>query len=352
MTQLMAAADAALTPDAGLTGTQKAAVIVRLLLAEGAGLPLAKLPEPLQDELANQIASMGFVDRMTLKSVIDEFVLKLDSVGLSFPRNIEGTLELLDGHISAGTAARLRKQAGINWLADPWPRFADLGAEALLPVLERESLQVGAILLSKLTTSLAAEVLQLLPGDRARRLTYEMSKVGTVHPDTVRRIGIAILADLDEKPARAFDIGPVERVGAILNSARSETRDDVLTGLDETDRGFADEVRRAIFTFDNLPQRLAPRDVSKVVREIDQKVLLTALAGAKTVGRQEPADFILDNISQRMADALRDEINDLAAPRPEDGEAAMGEIISLIRRLESEGELYLLADEDTQGEEA
>ena len=38
-----------------------------------------------------------------------------------------------------------------------------------------------------------------------------------------------------EQPARAFDAGPVERVGAILNISPALTREDVLKGLDEAD---------------------------------------------------------------------------------------------------------------------
>ena len=58
-------------PQRQLTKRQKAAVIVRLLLAEGVELKLSDLPESLQTELAHQMSTMRFIDRMTLKSVVD-----------------------------------------------------------------------------------------------------------------------------------------------------------------------------------------------------------------------------------------------------------------------------------------
>jgi flagellar motor switch protein FliG len=57
----------------------------------------------------------------------------------------------------------------------------------------------------------------------------------------------------------AFDEGPVERVGAILNSSTSLTRDDMLERLQENDKKFATAVRKAIFTFANIFARVVSR---------------------------------------------------------------------------------------------
>ena len=152
MTTEMALADMEMPalPSKRLTKRQKAAVIVRLLLAEGVPLKLADLPEALQTELAHQMSTMRFIDRVTLKSVVDEFVEEIESVGLSFPGGLEGALTVLDGTISASTVARIRKAKGFNFTGDPWETIAGLDTARLLPVLEEESVEVAAVLLSKL----------------------------------------------------------------------------------------------------------------------------------------------------------------------------------------------------------
>jgi hypothetical protein len=73
-----------------MTGPVKAAVIVRLLLAEGSPLPLSSLPEHMQAALTEQIGRMRLVDRTTLGAVVEEFLNELEQVGLSFPGGIEG----------------------------------------------------------------------------------------------------------------------------------------------------------------------------------------------------------------------------------------------------------------------
>jgi len=322
-----------------MTGRVKAAVIVRLLLAEGSPLPLSSLPEHMQAALTEQIGRMRLVDRTTLGAVVEEFLNELEQVGLSFPGGIEDALTLMDGHISTSAANRLRRLASASGKADPWDRIMVLEEDRLLPVLEEESEEVAAVMISKLPIPKAASLLGRLPGDKARRVAYAVSQTGNVDPDTVRRIGQSLAAQLDTQPARAFETGPVERVGAILNITAAATRDDVLRGLDETDAEFAQKVRRAIFTFAHIPNRVEGRDVPKIVRVVDQAVLVTALAGAKTEELGAAATFILDNLSQRLAQSIRDEVAERGAVKDKDAEEAQGAIITAIRELEATGEL-------------
>lgn len=329
-----------------LTAREKAAVIVRLLMAEGAPLPIASLPEHMQASLAEQMGQMRLVDRTTLGAVVAEFMGELEQVGLSFPGGIEGALTMMDGHISATAANRLRRLAGASAKADPWDRIMALDADRLLPILLEESIEVAAVMLSKLPVPKAADLLGKLPGPRARRVAFAVSMTGNVDPETVRRIGLSLAGQLENLPARAFDGDPVERVGAILNVSPAFTREDVLKGLEEADAAFAEQVRRAIFTFIHIPARLAARDVPKLVRLVEPVALVTALAGAANDALQlATADFILANMSQRMAQSLREEMTARGAVKNKDAELAMNAIITAIRGLEAAGEVVLIREE-------
>lgn len=331
-----------------LSRKAKAAIVVRLLLNEGADIPLEDLPDELQARLTHQMGAMRLVDRETLASVIEEFSDEVGRIGLSFPGGIAGALTALDGKISRHTAQRLRKEAGVRQTGDPWKRLTNMGATRLLPVLKEESTEVAAVMLSKLPVSLAAELLGLLPGPEARRITYAVSRTAGVTPDAVDRIGLSLATQLDDVPANAFDSDPVERVGAILNSSTSLTRDDVLTGLDETDQGFAEAVRKAIFTFGNIAGRISERDIPRVLREVDQAQLVIALAGAEAAGYAASMTFIMENMSARMADQLREEIEETGKVKPADAEAAMSLIVSAIRQMEERGDLVLVVEEEDE----
>lgn len=326
---------------------EKAAIIVRFLMAEGAQLPLSSLPDHMQAALTEQMGHMRLVDRVTLAVVVEEFLSELEAVGLSFPGGLDAALSMMDGHISPTAAKRLRRLAGASAKADPWDQLTQLPVERLLPILTTESTEVAAVMLSKLPVARAAELLGELPGERARKIAYAMSLTASVDPETVRRIGTSLAAQLDAQPARAFETGPVERVGAILNVSSGTIRDSVLQGLEVEDASFAEQVRRAIFTFAHVPARIAPKDVPKIIRMVDQTTLITAFVGAE--GRQAEAatvDFLLANMSQRLAQSLREEMSGRGPVKEKDADAAMAQIVLMIRQLEGAGEIEMIPPPD------
>ena len=328
-----------------LNRRQKAAVIVRYLLSEGASLSLTELPEPTIAELGRQMTTLRRMENREVNSVVLEFLKELDGPGLSFPKELSGALDLLGESVGADMVSRIRQNAGVKINGDPWVKIGEMESEKLLAVLQEESIEIGAVLLSKLKVALAAELLGQLPGERARRITYAVSQTGNIAPDVVRKIGLSLAVQLDAHRVRAFDEGPVERVGAILNFSPSSTRDDMLEGLSETDSSFAEQVRKAIFTFANIAERVEALDVPKFTREVDAVVLATALAAAK--GPDEPViEFILSNMSKRMADTLREDMEALGEVKDRVGEAAMTAVVGAIRGLEAAGEITFIVEEE------
>ena len=334
-----------MTSTTGLTGREKAAIVVRLLLSSGSVPAISALPESLQTELTLQLARMSPVDQETVNAVAEEFATAIDRIGLSFPTGLEGALGLLDGVISAGASSRVRRMSSDDYHGDPWDKIGNVENDRLSQVLQDESIEVAAIVLSKLKVSKAAELLGLLPGERARRITYAVSLTGAVAPGMVRRVGIALAEQLDTHPIRAFSEGPVDRVGAILNYSPASVRNEVLDGLDVEDADFAEQVRKAIFTFANIRDRVADRDIPRIQRDLDQADLLTAIAGAEG-DDAATVDFIMENISKRLAESLRDEAAEKKGVSTEDAEAAMMRIVNVVRALESNGEIFLVAKDE------
>jgi flagellar motor switch protein FliG len=331
---------------ARLSRAQKAAIIVRFLMNEGADVPLCDLPDELQVRLTTQMGTMRYVDRSTLAEVVGEFAQELEGLGLTFPRGLPGALSALDGRINPQTAARLRKEAGVRQSGDPWELVKAAGTDQLVPIVEAESAEVAAVILSKLEVARAAELLGKLPGSVARRITYAVSQTGSVSPEAVDRIGLALAAQLQDLPETAFADGAVDRVGAILNYSTSALRDEVLTGLDETDEDFAALVRQAIFTFVHLPDRVRPTDIPRILREVEQAEQVAALAGALESDLAPVAEFLLENMSKRMSEALREEIAERGRVRPRDAELAQTKIVNAVRQLEAAGEISLISPED------
>ncbi len=327
---------------------RKAAMIVQMVLSDGSKLSLSLLPENLQALLTRELGALRMVDRTTLNAVATEFAQDLESVALMSTGGIEGALHALAGQISPATAARLRDEAAHAKGGDPWMQISARTPLDLVPLMETEGYEVCAVALSKLPVAKAAELLGLLTGERARRISYAMSQTAGISPDAVLRIGQALAGEYCNGLIAAFDHPPVQRIGAILNASPAITRDSVLDGLGGDDPAFAEQVRRAIFTFADIPERIAPLDIPKVIRGVEGTVLVTALAAGIADGgtAAETTEFILKSISQRMADQLREDISERGKVRKSDGEAAQAALIITIRARIDAGEVKLIEHEE------
>lgn len=345
-TTTAAVLDAAPQPNVQkLQPSQKAAVIVRLLLTQGLSPAIDRLSPAQQERLTQSMANLGHINRDTLGAVVREFAEALDNMALTFPSALSDAVALLEPHLSAKAQEALSEKAALHDGTDPWTQLAAMEAETLRPILSRESAEICAILLSKIGVAKAAQLLAALPEDRAPAVAHAVSLTATISPQTIETIGETLLNQIRSTPRSAFKASAVDRVGAILNSATGVTRDAVLEGIIARDALFGEEVRRAIFTFDHIPRRIDPKDVPKIIREVESDSLVTALAaGLETAPLS--VEFLLENMSKRMAEQLREEAEGRGTPRIEEGEAAQARIVTAIRDLESAGELLLVPAEE------
>lgn len=320
---------------------QKAAVIVRLLLGQGVSPGVNRLASHHQTKLAHVISKLGNIDRTTLSEVVREFTERIDNLALSFPDGLADTLELLEPHLSEGALNALRAAAEQSEGNDPWERVSRQPIERLAPLMDSESAEVCAVLLSKLSVAKAAALLADLPDDRGGVLAHTVALTETITPELVERIGVHVAQVLEAIPPQAFHKTAAERVGAILNSTPQAAREKMLEGLNARDAPFAKDVRKSIFSFNHIPMRVEPTDVPIIVRKADAKSIIIAFAAGLTAAPLT-VEFLLENMSKRLAEQMRDEAEGLGVPKPEAGEAAMSDLVSTIRDLEAAGEIQLL----------
>ena len=135
------------------------------MLRSDLDIPVDDLSVDAQAQLAKELANLQFVERNLLTEVIEEFSSEVTSIGLNLRGGAAQTLNLLEGKISTETAERLRKEAGVRKFSDPWDRLNISDIDELIAIIEAESIEVSAIIISKLDVSKAAALLGKLPGN-------------------------------------------------------------------------------------------------------------------------------------------------------------------------------------------
>ncbi len=343
---LPVAAPARQVPSAGpvrLSPRQKAAVVIHLLVNGGADPGLRELPPDQQRRLVHEMAALRFIDRETLSDIVAEFASELDNIGLHFPRDAGKVLASLDGCLSIEVVEALTSELGdsVDPGEGPWRSLAGLPETEIARLMEGESDEVCAILLSKLPPARAATLIGGLSPERGHAIAAAFARTEGVTPRAVSRIGLVLARQTASRAVPAFETDAVRRVGGILNSATSGVRRAILESLEASDATFAGRVRAAVFSYENIPDRLVARDVPRVLREVDGDVLVAALAGTPPE-LAAVRDFLLGSLSTRMADQLRDQIAELPEPpRAEAADAAMAAVVTAIRDLEESGEIAL-----------
>ena len=91
-----------------------------------------------------------------------------------------------------------------------------------------------------------------------------------------------------------------------------------------------------MFIFDNLMQ-LDDRGFQRLVREVPQENLLTALKGVD----ETLAERFFNNMSERAAEILREDMEASGPVKLADVEVAQKEIVRTAKRLADEGELMI-----------
>lgn len=334
-------------PATNLSQSRKAAMVVQILLRDGGDLPLAQLPEDAQARLTKELGALNLIDRATLHSVAEEFARELSDVGLTPPGSIEAALKSLDDRISPATAARLRDEAAGRSGSDPWVMVLNLDVEDMVPITQAESPEVSAILLSKLPTAKAAKLLGLLNGADARRIAYAMSKTTNIRLDAISRIGTGLAQNYCGAALPAFSNTAESRIGAILDSTAAAKREEILEGLLADDKVFGEGVRKSIFTFEDIPDRVAEMDVPKIMRDIDPSELVRALASATAAGGalDAGASHLLENRSKRMAENLREEMAEAGTIKQAEAESVQNAVVTAIRDAADAGTITLLDPE-------
>lgn len=328
--------------DTPISKQHKAAILLSVLMKAGATPNLDDIATGSLKGIVDIMASFGEVDRRTVDLVILEFLSELQNFGLSMRGDLEDTLTSLKGHVSEKALEKIRKAYVRSPSVDVWVRVASADAAQLQACLDDEHLQVAATVLSKIPSTLAAQVLGAMEPARARETMLAIINSRKISADVIELIGQSISESMfDENAPSVFAETPVERAGNIMNFAQSDIRDRLMQDFTENDPDTAEKIRKVMFTFADIPARVRPRDVSAITRTVDPEILLRALKNAPT-----EAEFILSGLSTRIAEQLREELTELETVKKMDGEAAMNELIVGIRELESSGEITLITEDD------
>ena len=110
----------------------------------------------------------------------------------------------------------------------------------------------------------------------------------------------------------------------------------ILWTLEIEEPELADEIRRKMFVFEDI-LTLDNRAIQTVLREVDNNELAIALKNAN----EDVQNVIFSNLSSRLADMIREDMEYMGPVRLKDVEDAQQKIVNIIRKLEDSGDIVI-----------
>ncbi len=219
----------------------------------------------------------------------------------------------------------------------PFAFLQGLDPVQLLMLLQGEHPQTIALVLSFLDPAAAALILKNLTPEQQGDVASRVAMMESTNPQLVA----SVAAILERKIEALFGAdlartGGIDAVVQLLTRVDRSTERGILGSMEGSDPELADEIRRRMFLFEDF-RSVQGRDLQRIIREVDQKDIVLALRTAS----DEIAQLFFRNMSQRMAEVVREDLALLPPTRLRDLEAAQQRIVALARHLEEAGEIIL-----------
>ncbi len=325
-----------------LKGVSKAAALLVALGPETSAKVLKNMREHEIEALTVRVAELERLTEDDLERVIEEcheLALANRYIGTG---GVEYAREILSLALGPEKAGSVLERVAAAHPPMPFEFLRKSDPKQMAGFLQNEHPQTIALILSHLPPVQAAAVLTNLDDELQADVARRVATMDRTPPDIVARVEEVMRRRMSALISQdALRVGGTEYLVKVLTSVDRGTEKHILDRLAETDPALAEEIRKMMFTFDDLIL-LDDRSVQRVLREIDMKDLALALKAA----RDDLKEHIFSNMSTRAAEMLREEIAFLGPVRIRNVEEAQQRIVTVVRRLEEAEEIVIARGEE------
>ena len=323
---------------ADYNGVQKAAILLITLGPERSADIFKHLKEEEIEELTLEIANTRSVSPQVKEDILNEFY----QVCLAQQYIAEGGIgyakELLDKALGQEKAQEVISKLTASLQVRPFEFVRKTDPSQLLNFIQDEHPQTIAMILSYLAPGQASLVLSALPPEKQADVAKRIATMDRTSPDVIKEVESVLERKLASLVNQDYTIvGGIDAIVSILNSVDRGTEKHIMESLEIEEPELADEIRKKMFVFEDIVT-MDDRSVQRFLRDCDPKDLVLALKGANS----EVSRKIFSNVSTRMAQSIRDDLEVTVNVRIRDVEAAQQRIVGIIRDLEEKNELIII----------
>lgn len=320
-----------------LSSTERAAAVIIALGAENASSVYKYLREEEIEQLSIEISKLEHMPAEDLQEVVDDFYglcvtqKVITEGGVAYAKDV---LEKAFGPQQAITLME-RVSKSLRTKAFDFMRKADY--KNLLMMVQNEHPQTIALILSYARADQASQIVGELPQEVQIDVIQRIANLDRANPEIIsivektleKKFSSIISVDL-------MELGGINYVADIMNNVDRGTEKHIFDSLNTVDPELSDEIRKRMFVFEDIVF-MDNMSIQRFLREIDSKDLAVALKAAN----EDVSNIIFQNMSQRMQETVKTDIQYLHNVRMRDVEEAQQKIVAAIRQLEEAGEIVI-----------
>lgn len=317
------------------SGKEKVAILLIALGPQKSSEVFKHFNEEEIEELTLQIANMRMVSPDEKKQVIEEFYQICLAQEYISEGGINYAKDVLERALGSDKAHNILNKLTSSLHVRPFEFIRKADPNQLLNYIQNEHPQTIALILSYLSAAQSAQILSSLPLEKQADVTRRIAVMDRTSPEVVKEIESVLESKFSNILAQDFTTtGGVQAVVDILNSVDRGTEKHIMEDLDTKDAELSEEIRRRMFVFEDIIA-LDNRSIQRIIREIDNSQWAIALKGAS----EEVKDLIFTNMSKRLVEMIKEDIEFMGPVRIRDIEDAQQNIVNVIRKLEEDGEI-------------
>ena len=313
-----------------ISTSQRAAVVIAML-GETAAKPIVdRLDDRSIANIAASLETITYLSREQLIEVVIDFLRQLRQSSGSLRGGSDSARKILEGVLD-GPRLQLIYGGGDTpieeQLPEPenkedfsrlWQTFAAREPAQIAKYLSGLTPNIVALILRNLNTTLCSELLCLLDEKAQTRVLGEMVDPPPPSPEVdsviarMVRMEFLIVPDEDDDDTGA----QLQSVGEMLSLVPNDRRTSLMDYLAQSHAGKLDPIQKGMFEISDIPIVLNRNQVPILFKAMDGAVMLEALTYMQD---QYPAvaTYFLENISNRMADQIRSDLEKTKPPTPE-----------------------------------
>jgi flagellar motor switch protein FliG len=320
-----------------LTGKQKAAILLISLGPDVAASIYKHLSEEEIERLTLEISGVRNVDSQNKEEIIEEFHQIAMAQEFISQGGISYAKQILEKALGEDRASSIIHRLTSSLQVKPFDFARKADPAQIFNFIQGEHPQTIALILSYLDPIQSGQILSGLPHEQQADIARRIAKMDRTSPEIINEVEQILERKLSSSVTQDYtQTGGVEAVVEVLNGVDRSTEKTILDSLEIQDPELAEEIKKRMFVFEDIVT-LDSRAIQRVIRDVENEDLMLSLK----VASEEVKEVVFKNMSKRMAETFREEMEFMGPVRLRDVEEAQSRIVAVIRRLEDAGEIVI-----------